>query len=588
MKKFDIYSIILILFLSIFAILPLFQSGFFPMHDDTQPARVQQMAQSLRDGMFPVRWVADLGYGYGYPLFNFYAPLAYYFGAFFMLVGFSALTATKIMMGFSMVFAGISMYLLAKEFWGKLGGSISGILYVYAPYHAVNLYVRGDVAELWAYAFLPLPFLAIYQLYTFVSRLLFKETEKGNIKNKIVNINNKNKKIFYWILVGSVSYAAIILSHNLSALMVTPFILVTIFYISYLLFKEKNLYAIRYVLYATCFGILLSTFYWLPVLGEMHYTNVLSQIGGKADFRDHFVCPSQLWESLWGFGGSVSGCIDGMSFRIGKLHITLTVVSFILSFFLWKKNKKYVTGVILGLLLFLVGVWLTVDSSSLLWNSISVMSFFQYPWRFLLVVSFASSFVGGSAIYFIKSYSTKVTPYLSVYAALIILLANFSLYLKLFTPQAILNKKDEAYTSTQKLRWDISRISDEYLPKGFQKPEKKEQIVTEKFIFNPTSIKIQDAEYKTDEIKVEIKSKENAKVLVRTAPYPSWKIRYREGDINYKSTNKGIVFMLPASDGTLHIYYESTILQKIANTISLISIAVLFTAIMRLSILNKK
>ena len=54
---------------------------------------------------------------------------------------------------------------------------------------------------------------------------------------------------------------------------------------------------------------------------EMGYTNVSSQVGGGADFKDHFVCLSQFWNSLWGFGGSTKGCIDGLSFRLGKIYV---------------------------------------------------------------------------------------------------------------------------------------------------------------------------------------------------------------------------------------------------------------------------
>jgi len=42
--------------------------------------------------------VQDLGFNYGYPMFNFYAPFAYYLGAFFNLLGANVLLATKIMM----------------------------------------------------------------------------------------------------------------------------------------------------------------------------------------------------------------------------------------------------------------------------------------------------------------------------------------------------------------------------------------------------------------------------------------------------------------------------------------------------------
>src|SRR5438105_14238845 len=129
--------LLFVLIFSYWAIKPLFISGFFPIHDDTQVARVFEMKKSLADGMFPARWVADLGYGYGYPIFNFYAPLAYYTGGLFAFV-FDALIATKLMMVFGILLAGIFMYLFAREFWGEIGGVVSGALYLYAPYHAVD------------------------------------------------------------------------------------------------------------------------------------------------------------------------------------------------------------------------------------------------------------------------------------------------------------------------------------------------------------------------------------------------------------------------------------------------------------------
>jgi hypothetical protein len=39
------------------------------------------------------------------------------------------------------------MYLLGKAVWGRIGGTLSAVLYLLAPYHALDIYVRGDVAE---------------------------------------------------------------------------------------------------------------------------------------------------------------------------------------------------------------------------------------------------------------------------------------------------------------------------------------------------------------------------------------------------------------------------------------------------------
>ena len=108
MKK--IIGCCIVFVLSIFAIRSLFINGYFPMHDDTQVARVVVMAKALSEGQFPVRWVSDLGYGYGYPIFNFYGPLPYYVGGAIHAIGIDSVVATKWMFGIGAVTAAISMW----------------------------------------------------------------------------------------------------------------------------------------------------------------------------------------------------------------------------------------------------------------------------------------------------------------------------------------------------------------------------------------------------------------------------------------------------------------------------------------------
>jgi len=447
------YGLFIVLILSFWAIKSFFIPGFFPIHDNTQIARVFEMKKVLQSGVFPVRVVPDLGYGYGYPIFNFYAPLAYYIGASFMFLGFDALVATKIMMALGVVLAGILMYLLAREFFGEFGGIVSGLFYLYAPYHAVDIYVRGDVAEFWAYAFIPLMLLGFYKVFE-DSRL---KTQNSKIQFKIQKFG----------VVGALGFAGVILSHNLTALMVTPFLIATC--LIFIIFSKKGIrISISLQLFFYIFlGLILAAFYWIPAFVEMRYTNVLSQIGGGANFRDHFVCLRQLWDSPWGFGGSTAGCIDGLSFKIGKLHILISITAFILMFFI-KKIRRSKDGAIiffsfLGLLL---SVFFTLEISKPIWEAIPVMAFFQYPWRFLILASFFSSLLAGSLTILLRECNIK--PYLIIFPLVFFLLFS---NLKLFNPQTILSKTAKDFTSEYALKWVASKTSDEYLPVNFKKPK---------------------------------------------------------------------------------------------------------------------
>ena len=105
-----LFFLIIVILLSYWSISHLLLPGFFPIHDNTQVQRVFEMSKSLRDGMFPVRWVSDMGYGFGYPIFNFYAPLAYYFGAFWVQL-FLELRLFWLVRTLSINFTGCSIFL---------------------------------------------------------------------------------------------------------------------------------------------------------------------------------------------------------------------------------------------------------------------------------------------------------------------------------------------------------------------------------------------------------------------------------------------------------------------------------------------
>lgn len=116
MKK---YLIILIIILAtVIASRDLFKRGYFSMHDDLQIGRLYEMELCFRDGQIPCRWVPDMGYSYGYPLFNYYPPFPYYLGMIFRGLGFSFIDSTKILFILGFLASAVFMFFLGQELWG--------------------------------------------------------------------------------------------------------------------------------------------------------------------------------------------------------------------------------------------------------------------------------------------------------------------------------------------------------------------------------------------------------------------------------------------------------------------------------------
>lgn len=538
-------------------IAPLFHPGFFPMHDDTQVVRVQQMAQALKDLQFPVRWVSDLGYGYGYPIFNFYAPLPYYVGGIFNLLGFDALFSTKIMFLLGILFSGVFMYFLAHEFFGKPGGILAGLFYLYAPYHAIDIYVRGAVGEFWAMAFLPLMIWGFYKVGKY-------SIEKSNSQLK-----DKNK-VWKWIIICALGYAGVILSHNLTAMMATPFLATGLLICFVWLMSERRFLAMRYLLYAFILGLGLSAFFWLPAIYEMKFTNISSQVGGGANFRDHFACLSQLWDSPWGFGGSAPDCLnDGFSFKVGKLHLILSVIAFLLVLFWWGRKRK--TSLIILPAVFYLGfsIFMMTSASTFIWESIKPMVYIQYPWRFLVFIIFASSFLAGSIFIFIKNRLILITVFLL--SSMILLFYNS----KYFQPSQYLDLKADDYINEENIKWKTSKISDEFLTKGFPKPKNPNDIIREKIISTDKTAKLSNLEIRSNKYKFEVDGENGDLILVKVALFPGWKVLVdgKEKHFMYKSGQ--IILAVPPGKHKVEVAFKNTLPRIVGNVLSGLSILIL-------------
>jgi len=143
LKKLNKYWPYIIIFgLSFMVAWPLLRTGYFSHQDDLQIIRIFEMRKCFTDLQIPCRWVSDMGWGNGFPLFNFYGVSTYYFAAVLSYV-FGFIGASKALFYISLVAGSFGIYLLGKNLWGKWAGLAAAVLYMFAPYKALDVYVRG-------------------------------------------------------------------------------------------------------------------------------------------------------------------------------------------------------------------------------------------------------------------------------------------------------------------------------------------------------------------------------------------------------------------------------------------------------------
>ncbi len=258
---------VLVLLLTLPALHPLLRAEL-PRGGDTglHLYRLVELDHCLRQGLLFPRWMPDLVYGYGYPLFNFYAPLSTYLTETLHLLGLALVPALRVGFILCLLGSGLAMYLFAREVFGERAGLIAAVAYVYAPYLLYNHYVRGSLSDALAFVWFPLVFWAF-------RRLALKGEER-------------------YIVLGAVTYAALVLTHNVSSLAATPVLLL---YLLALGMWRRRAFPWRAVLAALLLGLALSAFFWLPALAEKQFTRIeLFMAAPEYDYRLNFLTPGEL------------------------------------------------------------------------------------------------------------------------------------------------------------------------------------------------------------------------------------------------------------------------------------------------------
>lgn len=556
---------LVILLATLIASRDLFRPGYFSMHDDLQIGRLYEMELCLKDGQIPCRWVPDMGYSYGYPLFNYYPPFPYYFGLVFRFFGFSFIDSTKLLFVFGFLVSGLLMYLLGAELWGKAGGLLSSVLYLFAPYHSVDVYVRGAMNEFWAMAFLPGVFWAIVKI-----------------------TKDKNKRIPMIIL--AVFFGLLLLSHNLMAFIFAPWLV--IFSLALVYFQKKNRgQSLFRLIFGVIFGLGLAAFFTLPVLAEKKYAHVETMLMGYFNYLAHYVPIGKLlFTRYWGYGSSGWLQETGMPFQVGIPQWPLAVIAFLVSNLLfWRKKLNLKNYILFGFffVLSLVSLFLVHPRSTFIWLKLPFLEYLQFPWRFLTLVVFGLAILGGGIVSFLKKRELQI--YLAGSLILITIFLNYNF----FRVEKIIKIDDQEKLFSAK-GWNKLQTDAifDYLPVYAKAPPAGPAPTSPEVIKGKALIKAikKGTNWYNFEIEVGGTSTQSAVVQIPIYDFPGWqaKIDNQKTLIRHDNNLGLITIQIPAGSHQVKLKLTETLVRKLGNLISLFSWGSILVFLLKMLFRNRK
>ena len=366
MKKLLHFLLFVVLgFVAVAPLCDLLHPGFPVTHDgQDHVARIANFYASLAEGNIVPRWAANLNWGYGHPILMFLYPLPSYVASLFHALGFSFVDSTKLVFAVSFFSSMACMFVWVRAAWGLTAGVTAAVLYGFAPYRFVDLYVRGAIGEHIAFVFPPL----------ICYGLLLLSQEKRHVLLKGFTI----------VTLGT---TFLILGHNALSLMFLPLIAI---YGLYLAIGEtkKPLQFVMVAVGGVVFGFLLSAFYWVPAFFEGKYT--LRDIVTAGEFSGRFVPWLSFLYSPWSYGGS-----QELSKWLGAGQLLALGAGF----FAIEKSTKYQRLLIAGIFLLFFSLFFMTQNSAPIWNTVTLLQKFQFPWRIMSVAVFIISVIGGLTVY---------------------------------------------------------------------------------------------------------------------------------------------------------------------------------------------
>ena len=544
MKKTEYILLFLILLPASFFLL---KAGFYEPHDLHHFADIYQMYRAIASGQFPPRIGPDFIFGYGYPLFNVYYLFPFYLGAIFFAVSGSLQASFEFVFIIAVILSVFGMYLFLREFFTKWSSLVGTVLFLYTPYRAEQIYVRGAMGE--ALALSILPFVA------WLIVLLIRKPE--------------NKKV---LAITSLVTAIFILSHNYFWAITAPWLLLLIIGV---ITNKKPSEVILSIIGMGVLALGLSAYWWLPALIEQNM--ILSAT--PFPLIDHFPFIKQLILPSWGYGSSVWGPGDEISFQVGIVNWLVFLI--LAGLILFKKldvNKQKSRLAIWAFIGFLASLFMMNVRSYPLWKMLPFHDFIQFPWRLLFLTTFFTSVMAALVVDTFKKYK-NILGWLIIFSSLVLTVSYFR-------PSKLFYKSDNEYLTrffaNRAIEGEKNTISPEYLQYS------EDYLLLPKWVAEkPVKLpgnKIESLDAEVSEVieisptewSARVKSETGGKATFNSIYFPGWfaKVDGEDVEIKIGKPYGQIEIDVPTGSHDVEFLWAETPARKIADFTSFASLLI--------------
>ncbi|MCX8008884.1 MAG: YfhO family protein, partial [Patescibacteria group bacterium] len=337
-------------------------------------------------------------------------------------------------------------------------------------------------------------------------------------------------------------------SHNAVSIMIIP-VLLLLFGYFILTIKHKRKFAMHIIFFGL-YGAGLSAFFLLPAFFEGKYT--LRDIVTKGEIHQRMVDPLSFVIPVWNYGGG-NEFTKHLGFSIFFL--------FVLSFFIRKKILVFLWAI------FFLYLFLMTSPSSFIWERLSILQKFQFPWRLLVMTTFIGALIGGIVI---RGLQKQQRIFLLIALSLLSIFSTIHMW----RPKAYIVYDESFFTGIYKSTTDTGESSPIWSVRFMEfSPNSAIEIAEGKAVVTKVSRTTTSREYL-------INAETKTRLVENTLYFPGWEVfvNNRKTDIQFQDPQwRGrMTFWVDEGTHTVRILFRDTKVRMISNIISLVSIGCLF------------
>ncbi|MEO6509128.1 MAG: 6-pyruvoyl-tetrahydropterin synthase-related protein, partial [Patescibacteria group bacterium] len=162
----DKVNYFIIFIISLILVLDLFLHKGAPATFDgnTHMTAMAQFSLALKSGDFPVLWAPNFA-NYGLPIALIAHQIPNYLGAIISFFIHDFVLVFNLLMFFAVLLAGAFFYRFLRLYFSEAVALLGTIVFTFAPYKIINIYIRGALPEMIASIFVPL---ILINIHTFI------------------------------------------------------------------------------------------------------------------------------------------------------------------------------------------------------------------------------------------------------------------------------------------------------------------------------------------------------------------------------------------------------------------------------------